>query len=284
MDLQTLIAQLGAWSTGKGPLYQKLARALSEAIRNGTVNPGARLPSERILADALTLSRTSVVAAYDALREEGWLESRSGSGTWVSLRASGVARARRPAQAGALTGSSLLGMLAQHDDHEDLIDFALGAPPPLTELPPELFALPEDEYSALVRDRLYYPLGVATLRQAIAGYYTKAGLDTRPEQVLVANGGQQAIAVCAASCLQRGDSAVSEAPAYSGALDACRAAGARISTLPVEAAAVPPSSLRDRITATSARLVYLTPTFQNPTGAVMPRAARKEVGGIARAF
>ena len=75
MNLQMLIGQLGAWSTGKGPLYQKLARALTEAIRNGTVSPGVRLPSERILAGALTLSRTSVVAAYDALREEGWLES-----------------------------------------------------------------------------------------------------------------------------------------------------------------------------------------------------------------
>jgi DNA-binding transcriptional MocR family regulator len=284
MNLQTLIGQLGAWSTGKGPLYQKLARALTETIRNGTVSPGARLPSERILADALTLSRTSVVAAYDALREEGWLESRSGSGTWVSRRSSGVAAARSAAQAGALTGSSLLGLLAHHDDHDDLIDLALGAPPPLTELPPELFTLPEDEYSALVHDRLYYPLGLATLRQAIAGYYSKAGLETKPEQVLVTNGGQQAIALCAASYLQRGDSVLIEDPSYFGALDAFRASGARISSLPVEAAGVPPASLRDRITATSARLVYLTPTFQNPTGAVMPRAARKEIGRIVSEF
>jgi DNA-binding transcriptional MocR family regulator len=281
MNLQTLIGQLGSWSTGKGPLYQKLARALTEAIRNGTVSPGVRLPSERILADALTLSRTSVVAAYDALREEGWLESRSGSGTWVSRRSSMVRAARGAAQAGALAGSPLLGLLAQHDDRDDLIDFALGTPQPLTELSPELFTLPGDEYSTLLRDRLCYPLGLATLRQAIAGYYSKAGLYTKPEQVLVTNGGQHAISLCAASYLQRGDSALIEDPAYFGALDAFRAAGARISSLPVEAAGVPPALLRDRITATSARLVYLTPTFQNPTGTVMPRAARTEVGRIA---
>jgi len=84
MDVQSLIRHLGAWSAGNGSLQQKLARALAQAIRLGTVGPGMRLPSERTLAQALTLSRTTVVAAYDALREMGWLESRPGSGAWVS--------------------------------------------------------------------------------------------------------------------------------------------------------------------------------------------------------
>jgi 2-aminoadipate transaminase len=72
-----------------------------------------------------------------------------------------------------------------------------------------------------------------------------------------------------------------EDPAYFGALDAFRIAGARISPLPVEAGGVPVGALRDRIIATAARLVYLTPTFQNPTGAVMPAGSRKEVARIA---
>jgi DNA-binding transcriptional MocR family regulator len=71
-----------------------------------------------------------------------------------------------------------------------------------------------------------------------------------------------------------------EDPAYFGVLDAFRVAGARVSPLPVEAGGVPVSVLRDRIIATAARLVYLTPTFQNPTGAVMPIGARKEVARI----
>ena len=77
-----LAGQLGSWSTGRGALQQKLARALMQVIRAGTIPPGLRLPSERALAQALTVSRTTVVAAYDALREENWLESRPGSGTW----------------------------------------------------------------------------------------------------------------------------------------------------------------------------------------------------------
>jgi|SRR5579871_1010 len=279
MEPQILAQQLGAWSKGKGPLQQKLAHALVEAIRQGTVNPGVRLPSERNLARVLALSRTTVVAAYDALRERGWLESRPGSGTWVSERSPALAAARGAAQAGVLAASPLLGLLA-HQQEEDLIDFALGTPMPLRELPVELFALPPDEYAVLVRDRMYYPMGMPALRQALAGYYTKAGVPTRPEQILVTNGAQHAIALCASQYLQRGDAALVEDPAYFGALDAFRAAGARIAALPVEADGVRPAILRDRITATAARLVYLTPTFQNPTGAVMPRSARKEVGRI----
>ena len=280
MDARELIPHLGAWSTGPGPLQQKLARGLAESIRKGSVHPGIRLPSERSLAQALSISRTTVVAAYDALRESGWLESRAGSGTWVCENSPAVAAARGAAHAGALAASPLLGLLAHRDD-EDILDLAMGSPLPLRELPLELFTLPPDEYAALVHDRLYYPLGLPTARQAVASYYCRAGLPTRPEQVLITNGAQHAIALCAALYLQRGDSVLVEDPGYFGALDAFRVAGARVSPLPVEAGGVPIGVLRDRIIATAARLVYLTPTFQNPTGAVMPVAARKEVARIA---
>jgi DNA-binding transcriptional MocR family regulator len=282
MELQSLIRNLGNWPSGKGPLHQKLARALMQAIRNGALPPGIRLPSERTLATALMVSRTTVVVAYDTLREGGWLESRSGSGTWVSEGSPVVAAARGAAQAGALAASPLLGLLAPREN--DVVDLAFGSPLPIRALPMELFTVPPDEYAALVHDHFYYPLGIPTLRDAIASYYRKAGLPTGPEQILVTNGAQHAISLCAALYLQRGDSALVEDPAYFGALDAFRAAGARVSGLPVEAEGVRPTVLRDRITATAPRLVYLTPTFQNPTGTVMPRAARREIGRIASEF
>jgi DNA-binding transcriptional MocR family regulator len=280
MQSADVVNQLGAWSSGKGPLQQKLARALTHAIRAGSIQTGIRLPSERALAQALSLSRTTVVGAYDSLRDGGWLESRSGSGTWVSACSPVVAAARSAAHAGALAASPLFGLLSNRDGG-DLLDFALGSPLPLTGLPADLFHLPADEYSALLRDRLYYPLGLPPLRQALAAYYTAMGVPTRPEHILVTNGAQQGIALSAALYLQRGDTALVEDPTYFGALDAFRAAGARLSGLPVEAAGVIPAVLRDRISATAARLVYLTPTYQNPTGAVMPRAARKEAARIA---
>ena len=279
MDAHTVARDLGLWSNGRGSLHQKLTHALMRTIREGLLHPGLRLPSERQLAAALGVSRTTVVAAYDALRTAAWLESRAGSGTWVRARSSGVATARTAPEVGPLAVSPLLSLLA-HAQEEDFVNLALGTPLPLTDLPADLFHLPDDEYAALVHDPLYYPVGWPPLRRAIAAEYTKGGLDTTPEQVLVTNGAQQAIALCAMLCLQRGDTALVEDPAYFGALDACRAIGARISPLPVEAGGVRPAAIRDRLTATGARLIYLTPTFQNPTGAVMPLSARKDVARI----
>jgi DNA-binding transcriptional MocR family regulator len=280
MQPADIVNQLGAWSAGKGPLHQKLANALTEVIRAGGIQTGIRLPSERTLAHALSLSRTTVVTAYDTLRTGGWLESRSGSGTWVSAGSPVVVAARDAAHAGGLAASPLFGLLSNRDA-SDLLDFALGSPLPLAGLPADFFQLPADEYSACTRDRLYYPLGLPSLRQSLAAYYAAIGLPTHPENILITNGAQQGIALSAALYLQRGDTALVEDPTYFGALDAFRAVGARLSGLPVEAAGVNPAVLRDRISATAARLVYLTPTYQNPTGAVMPRAARKETARIA---
>jgi DNA-binding transcriptional MocR family regulator len=279
MEAQALITHLGPWSLGKGSLQYKLTRAVVEAIKHGLLNPGIRLPSERSFAQALSVSRTTVVAAYDTLRESGWVESRSGSGTWISSRSSAVTAARSAAQASVLASSPLLGLLSNQREG-DVIDFALGTTAPLTDLRPELFNLPPDEYSGLLNDHRYHPLGLSTLRQAIADYYSDVGFGTHKEQILVTNGAQQAIMACAALFLQRGDTALVEDPAYFGALDAFRAVGARISSLVVGANGVSPSVVRDRITATAARIVYLTPTFQNPTGSVMPRSARKEISRI----
>jgi DNA-binding transcriptional MocR family regulator len=279
MEARTVADYLGPWAAGKGSLQQKLTRALTQTIRHGLLTPGLRLPSERNLAQALSLSRTTVVAAYDNLREGGWVESRSGSGTRVCVRSDVVAAARNAAQASVLSASPLLGLLA-NDDRANTIDFALGTPLPLAGLPIELFSVSSEEHTALVNDHRYYPMGLTALRQAIAASYSNGGLQTTHEQVLVTNGAQQAIALCAALFLQRGDTALVEDPAYFGALDAFRAVGARISPLPVPTNGVRPSVIRDRITATAARLIYLTPTFQNPTGEVMPRAARKEVAQI----
>jgi DNA-binding transcriptional MocR family regulator len=279
MEIQSLVRHLGSWSLGKGSLRQKLVRALTDAVRNGFLIPGSRLPSERELSQALMLSRTTVVAAYDALREAGWLESKSGSGTFVCARSTGVATARSSARADALTRSPLFDLLVPRED-EDRLDFALGTTMPLDDLPQEMFTIPPGEYTAMMRERRYFPLGLATLRTAIARMYTESGLDTTPEQVLITNGAQEAISLCASLYLQRGDAVLVEDPTYYGALDALRTADARMDALPVGADGVRPSLIRERIASTAARLVYLTTTFQNPTGCVMPVPARRELGRV----
>ena len=280
MEAPSLARHLGSWSVGEGSLYHKLVRALMQAVRNGFLGPGSRVPSERALARALMTSRTTVVAAYDALRESGWLESRSGSGTWVCARSSAVASARSSARAAVLNDSPLFALL-DGARGEDRIDFTFGTPLALEELPSELFTIPPGEYAAMIRDRHCYPFGLAGLRDAVARMFSASGLRTTADQVLITNGGQAAISLCATLYLQRGDSVLVEDPTYFGVLDVFRTAAARITPLPVGSDGVRPSLVYERIRNTAARLVYLTPTFQNPTGSVMPGPARKELARIA---
>jgi len=282
MDVGTFIALLNHWATGRGPLHDKLAQAIQRVIRAGSLPPAMRLPAERRLAQALAVSRTTVVAAYFTLREQGWLETRPGSGAYVSSRSRAVKAARQDAQTRALAASPMLGLFTY--DTGNTIDLALGTPAPLTDLPPELFQLPQDEHEAILRDRMYYPLGLSALRRAVAAHYARLGLPTEPEQILITNGAQQAISLAALLYVERGDPVLIEDPVYFGALDAFRTAGARLCSLPVGANGVSPATLRDRMAATAARLVYLTPTFQNPTGAVMPTAARRAVAKMAVDF
>ncbi|HVH19684.1 MAG TPA: winged helix-turn-helix domain-containing protein, partial [Myxococcota bacterium] len=82
------------WSAGTGPMYSRLAHAMRSAIERGELPGGSRLPPERPLAEALEVSRTTVVLAYQRLRDEGLVESRQGSGTWVPRRAAAHATSR----------------------------------------------------------------------------------------------------------------------------------------------------------------------------------------------
>jgi len=86
---QSIESTLGAWSEGPGPLHRKLGDAVRRAIEQGLLVAGERLPAERELATRLAVSRSTVVTALDALRAEGLLESRQGSGTRVRQRSVG---------------------------------------------------------------------------------------------------------------------------------------------------------------------------------------------------
>ena len=275
MDLSSFVSILGVWSAGKGPLNKKLGHAIQRAIASGVVPPATRLPAERALAKALAVSRATIVSSYQSLVDAGWIESRQGSGTYVR-RGAQVVQAPRPTMAGPLFG------LFTHD-RDLLIDLALGTPY-ASGLPRELFTLPKDQENALLDDRMYYPLGLAVLRQALAKRLTTIGLPSTQDQILVTNGAQQAISLIAALYLQQGDTVLVEDPTYFGAVEAFRATGARVSSVPVGNEGVAPHTLKDRISATAPRLIYLTPTFQNPTGTVIPPAARRAISKLSKEF
>ena len=114
---QSIEASLGAWSDGPGPLHRKLGDAIRRAIDQGLLAPGERLPAERELANRLAVSRSTVVTAFDALRAEGLLESRQGSGTRVRQRST-----RRAIPAAGLPLSPVYRSLIE--THDEVISLA----------------------------------------------------------------------------------------------------------------------------------------------------------------
>jgi DNA-binding transcriptional MocR family regulator len=260
--------RLGRWSSGRGALPALLAARLRRLIDEGELPPGEPLPPDRALASALAVGRTTVVAAYDLLRQDGRLVRRQGSGTRVA--------GAEPAGPRPTTSAPIfLHLLEPHDGVIPLACAAPDTPPP--ELA-EAFAGVMPALAATTGDIGYYPAGHPALLTAIACHYERRGVRTRSEQVLVTNGGQQALSILARALLAAGDQVAVEGPTYPGALEVFREQAAVTNCLPVGLPGLAAAARQRRIA-----LAYVVSTFHNPTGAVLPALARRELAQAASA-
>jgi DNA-binding transcriptional MocR family regulator len=279
--LSGFIALLGSWTDRPGPVYQRLAEAMRAAIERGEIPPGTRLPSERALADRLAVSRTTVVSAYQPLRSGQWVESRQGSGTRVRGSARGPLAARlREDPAGSFRRHPVYRSLVEGPG--GTIEF-LGAHLPAPEiLNREALRIDPAALAEVLRGPGYLPMGLPALRQAIARHLTRSGMETSEEQVLVTHGAQQAIGLAGALFVERGDAVVVENPTYLGSIDIFTGLSARLVSVPVGGDAAWVARLKETVARAAPRLIYLMPTFQNPTGAVLPVAVRRALARLSR--
>ncbi|GAA0374954.1 PLP-dependent aminotransferase family protein [Microbispora corallina] len=250
------------------PYYRALAAQVRELILDGRLPVGVRVPAERHLAEALGVSRTTVTTAYDRLREQGYLESRQGSGSRTALPDPGALGTDNP-------------WIAPDDD--GLLPMHSAAPP-ATALLGEAIEEAGRGYHRYALGMGYHPAGLAPLREAIARRYGERGLPTRPEQIIVTSGAQQAVHLLMAALAGPGDPVLVESPTYPHALDAARMRGARL--VPV---GIPDDGWHiDLVTCalrqSSARLGYVIPDFQNPTGHLMSREDRVALVDAARRY
>ena len=262
--------RLGRWSSGRGPLYVLLAARMRRLIDDGELPSGALLPPDRAMAAALAVGRTTVVAAYELLRAEGRITRRQGSGTRVA----------GPPSSGVLEDAPVdpifLDSLESRDDDVLLaICAAPGDPPPQLA---EAYERILPELSKISGDIGYYPYGHPTLRQAVATRYADHGVPTAPDQILVTNGGQQALSLLAHALLSPGDQVLVEAPTYPGALEAFREEAAVLRGLPLGLEGFE-AAVRER----RPGLAYVIPTYQNPTGSVLPSLVRQRLARAATA-
>ena len=260
---------LGNWTTREGPVYARLAEAIADAIAQGHLGLGTRLPSERVLAAHLRVARGTVVAAYDALRARGVVQTRRGSGTVVQSRAV-KARAHR---------APLLSRLV--DGREVAIDLALGAPM-LEEEELADVTVSLRQASRLLPAHGYAPVGLAPLRAAIADRFTARGVPTTADQIIITTGGQGALSLIAATLLRPSDRVITEAPTYPAAIEVFVRASSRVEGVERDHAGPIVARLEQMLARESARMIYVIPTCHNPTGGVMSEARRMAVIRLAR--
>jgi DNA-binding transcriptional MocR family regulator len=231
------------------------------------------------LAQTLGLSRTTVVQAYTRLREAGTIESRHGSGTWV--RRAGKTGWPSPQEhevSSAFRRNVVFRSLVEHTG--DAISFVSAQLPPLPEVDEAAKEVAKRGAGKLGHGEGYFPMGLPALRQAVAARFTHDGLPTREEQILITNGAQQAISLIAGLLVARGESVVTEDPTYIGAIDVLASAGARVLALPGATEGIDLDRLR-ALLAMRPRLLYLVPSYHNPTGGLMPEHTRREVARVA---
>jgi DNA-binding transcriptional MocR family regulator len=222
------------------------------------------------------VSRTTAVAAYAELQERGVIERRRGSGTRLAPGS------RSPAHVplGRIGRNAVVRSLIEGAG--DALDLTAAALPINPVMDAELLAGAVADLHDPRHGLGYHPLGLPALRIALAAHISSWGLPTRPEQVLVTAGAQQATALVAALHLRAGDAAVVEEATYVGSLDAVAATGARVAGTCMDDAGVLPDALEAAVRRERARLVYLVATHHNPTGTTLTPLRRQAVARMAR--
>lgn len=260
------------------PLYKQLYEAIRQEILRGTLKKGLRLPSTRYLATELRVSRNIVMIAFEQLLAEGYLQSKTGAGTFVTnTLPEEVLQVHGLSMQGDRTLSSRGTLIRKASRSARPLDlkmryapFRVGLPA-LEELPLEIWGKLLFQHCRKAPPEIAVhsdPAGYRKLREAIASYAGVArAVHCHAEQVIIINGSQQAIDLTARVLADPGDSAVIEDPGYLGARSALQAAGIKL--LPVRVGKEGLSVERLPKGQPRVKFAYVTPSHQFPLGVVL---------------
>lgn len=268
------------------PIYQQLIRHFQYQISSGRLQPGTRLPPSRDLARELGIGRISVVSAYNELQSKGLISAHPGRGTFVS----GGEQTRKvtpknhhQSQPAPHQNMREILRLAQKPG---VIAFNCGAPPDEF-LPVEAFrsaldtVLHRDGAAAITYED---PEGYMPLRTAVRDFITSQGIDTRAENILITGGAQQALDVVLQAMLAPGDAVITTSPTYLGFLDIAHVRRITPVGIPMNNEGICLDTLEDLLIDYHPKLLYINPTFHNPTGSTMSIHRRRQLLRLAQQY
>ena len=259
----------------------RVVRTIIADMHSGTLRSTERLPSEREYAAKLYVSRNTVTAAYGVLEQQGAIRRLRGRGAFVCAL---------PTKQESFSWSGKISSRANALDEPVLEILARrctdGMPYPLSAGTPSLEIFPQDAYAAsagrVVAEQLPSALAVAPtegqwpLRETIANW-----VGVPAHHVMITAGAQEVIDLLARCLIEPGDFAVVESPTYPGAIQSLRSAGAQLLAWGTD---WPLDHLEDMLLRFRPKLIFTTPTFQNPTGRVMPLKTRLGLLDLAQRY
>lgn len=266
------------------PVFLQIARALTRDILRGRLRPKDRLPGTRRLAEELGVNRNTVVAAYDELLSEGWVESDGTRGTFVAAALPKV----KPRRFGPASGEVA--------PSPERVGFPLRGPAPASTPPypkgvlimaggaPDVRLVPRAALARAYRRALEQghrrlldygdPAGHPGLRSALAAMLREErAVAIDADRVLVTKGAQEALYLAAEVLLQPGDRVVVEGLGYQPAWQAL-GRRATLVPVPVDEHGLDVAALEERLREGPVRAVYLTPHHQYPSMVTLSAARR----------
>jgi GntR family transcriptional regulator/MocR family aminotransferase len=261
-------------------LSGKICDAIKGQIASGIYLPGSTLPSSRALAEELGVSRSTVTVAFEQLAAEGYVEMSQGSRPRVPRS---VQRAKAPEKRPRAKVSIEFSEFAKRLQSFTPADRLAGLKADFRAGDISGMDFPKLSWRKAMINALHIrpkalkygdPLGSLELRKSLRAYMWRSrGIRCDEQQIVVVNGSQQGIDLCARIFLDAGDSVVVEDPGYVLARHAFEAIGARIVPIPVDRDGMQTSLLEGVV----AKLAYVTPSHQFPLGGILPVGRRQEL-------
>jgi GntR family transcriptional regulator/MocR family aminotransferase len=266
------------------PLFLQIARAVSADVRRGRLRPGDALPGTRTLARTLGVHRNTVLAAWQELAAEGWIESAPRGATFVSRELPAPPRRFAATRTGLPSRAAF-----SLPDAPPYVDFAEHPPGTLSMAGgiPDVRLAPATELARAYRRALKRhaktllsygsPRGQVRLRTALARMVSeRRGLAASADDVVVTRGSQMGLDLAARALVRPGDVVAVEELGYRPAWEALRTAGAKLVPIPIDE-----QGMRVDLLPKNLRAVYVTPHHQFPTTVTLSAARRLELLALA---
>ncbi|AFQ45390.1 PLP-dependent aminotransferase family protein [Desulfosporosinus meridiei] len=287
MDISKFLNSAELDPLDKQPLYLQIALLIADKIHKEILPAGTKLPPERELADLFSVSRTTAINAYRKLEQMGLVWTKVGSGTYVAqtLNVESSSEVPWPQLFTAYPQNPLASILRDlvSTPAPGTISLAAGMADPAL-YPLDIFTelFNRNIATANLADFGHIPTeGYTPLRKAIAAMLSEKGISTSTENILTLSGSQQGLYLLSKVLLEPGDYVVMEGPTFIGAIQVFQAAGARVLSLPCSGK-LSLELLEDFIVRYRPKLFYSIPTYQNPTGRVMPAQERQDLINLAK--